>query len=39
MYETGTLLKRQLRVRYPAGHGRILLRTELEADSVQLLQQ
>jgi hypothetical protein len=32
MYETETLLRRQLRVRDPAGHGRIVLRTELDWD-------
>jgi predicted alpha/beta superfamily hydrolase len=32
MYRTETLLRRQLRVRYPAGHGRIVLRTELDWD-------
>jgi predicted alpha/beta superfamily hydrolase len=32
MYETETLLRRRLRVRYPAGHGRMLLRTELDWD-------
>ena len=32
MYETETLLRRQLRVRYPAGHGRMVLRTELDWD-------
>src|SRR5262245_15266804 len=32
MYETGALLKRQLRVRHPAGHGRMVLRTELDWD-------
>ena len=26
MHEVGTLLRRELRVRYPAGRGRILLR-------------
>lgn len=30
MYRTETLLKRQIRVRYPAGRGRIVLRTELD---------
>ena len=30
MYHTETLLKRQIRVRYPAGRGRIVLRTELD---------
>jgi predicted alpha/beta superfamily hydrolase len=30
MYQTETLLSRQLRVRYPAGHGRMVLRTELD---------
>jgi enterochelin esterase-like enzyme len=29
MYQTQTLLRRQLRVRYPAGRGRIVLRSEL----------
>ena len=32
MYQTGTLLHRQLRVRYPAGEGRMVLRTELDWD-------
>jgi predicted alpha/beta superfamily hydrolase len=32
MYRTETLLRRELRVRYPAGHGRIVLRTELDWD-------
>ena len=32
MHEVGTLLRRELRVRYPAGRGRILLRTELDWD-------
>lgn len=32
MYETGTLLRRRLRVRYPAGPGRMVLRTELDWD-------
>jgi predicted alpha/beta superfamily hydrolase len=32
MHEVGTLLRRRLRVRYPAGRGRILLRTELDWD-------
>jgi hypothetical protein len=32
MYETQTLLRRQIRVRYPAGHGRMVLRTELDWD-------
>lgn len=30
MYQTKTLLHRQLRVHYPAGRGRIVLRTELD---------
>ena len=30
MYRTETLLRRQIRVRYPAGRGRIVLRTELD---------
>lgn len=30
MHETGILLRRQLRVRYPAGQGRAVLRTELD---------
>jgi predicted alpha/beta superfamily hydrolase len=32
LYKTGTVLKRRLQVRYPAGHGRIVLRTELDWD-------
>lgn len=32
LYKTGKLLKRTLQVRYPAGHGRIVLRTELDWD-------
>lgn len=32
MYRTRTLLRRELRVRYPAGHGRMVLRTELDWD-------
>ncbi len=32
MYRTETLLRRQLRVRYPAGRGRMILRTELDWD-------
>ena len=32
MYRTQTLLRRQLRVRYPAGRGRMVLRTELDWD-------
>jgi predicted alpha/beta superfamily hydrolase len=32
LYQTETLLRRKLRVRYPAGHGRIVLRTELDWD-------
>ncbi len=32
MYATSVLLSRQLRVRYPAGEGRIVLRTELDWD-------
>ncbi len=32
MYETTTLLRRQLRVRYPPGEGRMVLRTELDWD-------
>ena len=32
MYETSMQLRRQLRVRYPAGQGRIVLRTELDWD-------
>ena len=35
MYETETLLRRQLRVRYPAGQGRMVLRTELDWDRDQ----
>ena len=30
MYQTETLLRRQIRLRYPAGRGRIVLRTELD---------
>jgi predicted alpha/beta superfamily hydrolase len=30
MYRTETLLRRQIRVRYPAGRGRVVLRTELD---------
>jgi predicted alpha/beta superfamily hydrolase len=30
LYKIGTLLQRRLQVRYPAGHGRIVLRTELD---------
>ena len=30
MYRTETLLKRRIRVRYPAGRGRVVLRTELD---------
>jgi predicted alpha/beta superfamily hydrolase len=33
MYETQTLLRRQLRVRYPPGEGRMVLRTELDWDA------
>lgn len=33
MYQTEKLLRRQLRVRYPAGQGRMVLRTELDWDS------
>jgi predicted alpha/beta superfamily hydrolase len=33
MYQTRTLLRRQLRVRYPPGEGRIVLRTELDWDT------
>jgi len=38
MYRTETLLKRQIRVHYPAGRGRMVLRTELdwERDTVPL---
>jgi predicted alpha/beta superfamily hydrolase len=32
LYSTSTALLRQLRVNYPAGHGRIVLRTDLEWD-------
>jgi len=32
VYQTETLLRRQLRVRYPAGRGRMVLRTELDWD-------
>jgi hypothetical protein len=32
MYQTATLLRRQLQVRYPAGRGRVVLRTELDWD-------
>jgi predicted alpha/beta superfamily hydrolase len=32
MYQTQTTLRRQLRVRYPPGEGRIVLRTELDWD-------
>jgi predicted alpha/beta superfamily hydrolase len=32
MYETETVLRRALRVRYPAGEGRMVLRTELDWD-------
>jgi predicted alpha/beta superfamily hydrolase len=32
MYRTKTLLRRKLRVRYPAGQGRIVLRTDLDWD-------
>jgi predicted alpha/beta superfamily hydrolase len=32
MYETETLLHRQVRVRYPGGRGRMVLRTELDWD-------
>jgi predicted alpha/beta superfamily hydrolase len=32
MYQTGSVLRRQLRVRYPPGQGRIVLRTELDWD-------
>jgi predicted alpha/beta superfamily hydrolase len=32
MYQTETLLRRRLRVRYPAGRGRVVLRTELDWD-------
>jgi predicted alpha/beta superfamily hydrolase len=32
MYRTETLLRRQLRVRYPEGRGRMVLRTELDWD-------
>ena len=32
MYQTETLLRRQLRVRYPAGRGQMVLRTELDWD-------
>jgi predicted alpha/beta superfamily hydrolase len=35
MYQTETLLRRQLRVRYPSGHGRMVLRTELDWDRDQ----
>jgi predicted alpha/beta superfamily hydrolase len=33
MYRTNTLLLRQLKVRYPAGHGEIVLRTDLDWDT------
>ena len=32
MYQTETLLRRKLRVRYPAGRGHMVLRTELDWD-------
>jgi hypothetical protein len=32
VYETQTLLRRKLQVRYPAGPGRMVLRTELDWD-------
>lgn len=32
LYRTETVLKRELRVRYPPGHGRLVLRTELDWD-------
>ena len=32
MYQTETVLRRQLRVGYPAGHGRMVLRSELDWD-------
>jgi predicted alpha/beta superfamily hydrolase len=32
MYQTQRLLRRKLRIRYPAGQGRIVLRTELDWD-------
>ena len=32
MYQTETLLRRKLRVRYPAGRGQMVLRTELDWD-------
>lgn len=32
MYRTKTVLKRELRVRYPGGQGRLVLRTELDWD-------
>jgi len=32
MYKTETLLRRQLRVRYPAGRGQMALRTEMDWD-------
>jgi predicted alpha/beta superfamily hydrolase len=32
MYETSTLLRRQIAVRYPSGQGRMVLRTELDWD-------
>ena len=33
MYETGTLLRRDLRVHYPAGSGRMVLRNDLDWDT------
>jgi len=30
MYQTETLLRRRLRVRYPPGQGKVVLRTELD---------
>ena len=30
MYQTETLLRRKLRVRHPAGRGRMVLRSELD---------
>jgi hypothetical protein len=30
LYRTRTLLRREVRVRYPPGRGRVLLRTELD---------
>ena len=33
MYKTNEVLQRTLRVRYPPGNGRIVLRTELDWDA------